>query len=48
MDGIADYVIGQLLYEERLREAETRRRLWRSPRFRKLPRLVQALLSALS
>ena len=36
------------LDEDRLRDAERNRRLWRSPRFHRLPRLVQLVLAALS
>jgi hypothetical protein len=31
-------------YQERLRQAEENMRLWRSPKFRKLPKLVQNLI----
>ena len=48
MDGMASYVLGKLLYEDRLREAEHRAHMWRSNRFNKLPRLVQVLLAVLS
>jgi len=48
MDGWAVYELGRILYEDRLREAASRERLWRSNRYRKLPRLVQVLLAALS
>jgi hypothetical protein len=48
MDGWAVYELGRILYEDRLREAESRGRLWRSNRFHRLPRLVQVLLAALS
>jgi hypothetical protein len=48
MDAMAIYELGRILYEERLRDAERRERLWRSPRFRRLPRLVQIVLAALS
>jgi hypothetical protein len=42
------YILGRVLYEERLLEAEHRERLWRSGRFRRLPRGVRILLAALS
>jgi hypothetical protein len=42
------YSLGNVLYEDRLREAATRERLYLSARFRKLPRLVQLLVSVLS
>ena len=48
MDGMAVYEYGRILYEDRLREAASRERLWRSNRFLKLPRLVQVLIAALS
>ena len=48
MDGMATYVLGRILYEDRLREAEHRRRLWRSNSFHKLPRVVQVVLVALT
>jgi hypothetical protein len=48
MDGMAIYELGRILYEDRLREAAARERLWRSNRFHKLPRLVQVLLAVLS
>ena len=48
MDGMELIELGRVLYKDRLREAEHRERLWRSPRFRRLPRLVQLVLSALS
>jgi hypothetical protein len=48
MDGIAAYQLGKVLYEDRLREAASRERLQLSARFRKLPRLVQILVLALS
>ena len=48
MDGMALYELGRVLYEDRLRDAQQRRRLWRSPRFSRMPRLVQLVLAALS
>ena len=48
MDGIAAYDLSRILYEDRLREAAARDRLYFSARFRKLPRLVQVLVAALS
>jgi hypothetical protein len=48
MDNYAMYELGRVLYEDRLREAESREQLWRSSRFRRLPRLLQALLAVLS
>jgi hypothetical protein len=48
MDGIAAYDLGKILYEERLREAASRERMYLSAGFRKLPRLVQVLIAALS
>jgi hypothetical protein len=48
MDGLAIYELGRILYEDRLREAMRRDRMWSSKRFHKLPRLVQALLAVLS
>ena len=48
MDGMALIELGRVLYEDRLREAERRERLWRSPRFHRLPRLVQLVLAVLS
>jgi hypothetical protein len=48
MEGMAMIELGRILYEDRLREAERRERLWRSPRFRRLPRLMQLVLSVLS
>ena len=47
MDPMAEYELGLLLYEDRLRAAARRGRLWRSNQFRRLPRLVQFLISAL-
>lgn len=47
MDAMAYYELGRVLYEDRLRDAERRGRLWRSPRFHRLPRLVQVVLAAL-
>lgn len=48
MDAMALYDLGRILYEDRLREAERRERLWRSSSFHKLPRLVQVFLAAFS
>ena len=48
MDAMALYELGRVLYEDRLRDVERRERLWRSSRFRRLPRLVQVLLAAFS
>jgi hypothetical protein len=48
MDAMALYELGRVLYEDRLRDAERRRRLWRSNRFHGLPRLVQLIVAALS
>jgi hypothetical protein len=48
MDGLSMYTLGRILYEERLRDAERRGRLWRSNQFHRLPKLVQFLLAALS
>ena len=48
MDPYAIYELGRVLYDDRLREANRRGRLWRSARFRRLPRLVQVLIAALS
>ena len=48
MDGMAGYLLSRIVYEDRLREAAARESLWRSSRYRKLPRLVQVLISVLS
>ena len=48
MDGLAIYELGRILYEDRLRDAMQRDRMWDSNKFRSLPRLVQALLAVLS
>jgi hypothetical protein len=48
MTEAAMYELGRTLHEDRLREAAARRRLWRSNRFRGLPRFVQVLLAAIS
>ena len=48
MDAMALYQLGRILYEDRLRDAERRRRLWHSNRFHRLPRLVQFIVAALS
>ena len=48
MDAMAVYELGRVLHEDRLRDAERRRRLWRSLRFHRLPRLVQLVLAVLS
>ena len=48
MDEVAIYQLGRILHEDWLRDAERSRRLWRSKRFHRLPRLVQVMLAALS
>ena len=48
MDGMAAYELGRIMYQDLLREAAGRERLFQSSRFRRLPRLVQVLVAALS
>jgi hypothetical protein len=48
MDGMATYELGRVLLEDRLREAEHWRRLATSKSYRKLPRVVQVVLAALT
>jgi hypothetical protein len=40
--------LGKIKYDDLLREAEESRRVMRSPRVRRLPKMVQALILILS
>ena len=48
MDTTGMTFVSTVMYEDRLREAEHARQIWRSRDFRKLPRLVQGLILILS
>lgn len=48
MDPIGMVHLNKIRYDELLRQAEQRRRITRSPRFNRLPKLMQALILILS
>ena len=48
MDTTGMTLLSAIMFEDRLREAERARRIWRSRDFRKLPKLVQGLILILS
>ena len=48
MDATGMAFLSEVMYEDRLREADRARQVWRSRDFRKLPRLVQGLILILS
>jgi hypothetical protein len=48
MDATGMAYLSKIMYEDRLRQADRARRIWHSERFRRLPKLVQLLVLALS